>query len=51
METYETSTTPLIDYYSRKGLLVSVSAEGAPEEIFDRTLAALDARQLTTAAR
>lgn len=45
MEAYERSTSPLIDYYRRRGLLVSVNAEGAPEEIFQRTLAALDARE------
>lgn len=49
MEAYEKSTAPLIDYYSRKGLLVSVAADGSPEEIFGRALAALEARQLATA--
>jgi adenylate kinase len=49
MESYERLTAPLIDYYSRKGLLVSVSAEGTPEEIHRRALAALDARQLVAA--
>jgi adenylate kinase len=49
METYERRTAPLIDHYSRKGLLVSVSAEGTPEEIFGRTIAALEARQLAAA--
>jgi adenylate kinase len=49
METYEQRTAPLIDYYSRQGLLASVSAEGTPEEIFGRTIAALEARQLATA--
>lgn len=42
METYEKSTAPLADYYRRKGLLVSVSAEGSPEEISRRTLSALE---------
>lgn len=44
MEAYERSTAPLADYYRRQGLLVSVSAKGDPEEIFDRTLRALEAR-------
>lgn len=42
MDAYEKSTSPLADFYRRKGLLVSVSAEGTPEEICTRTLAALD---------
>lgn len=45
METYEQSTAPLADYFRQKGLLVAVEADGTPEEIFDRTLAALNARQ------
>jgi adenylate kinase len=44
MEAYEKSTSPLTGYYRRQGLLVSVSAEGAPEEILSRTLKALDHR-------
>ena len=41
MEAYERSTAPLAEYYRQKGLLVSVLAEGSPEEILDRTLKAL----------
>jgi adenylate kinase len=41
MEAYERSTAPLVDFYRRRKLLVPVSAEGSPEEIFQRTLAAL----------
>ncbi len=41
MEAYETSTAPLADFYRKRRLLRSVSAEGAPEEIFDRTLKSL----------
>jgi adenylate kinase len=44
MEVYAASTAPLIDYYARKGLLVSVTAEGTPEEIYARAEAALAAR-------
>lgn len=43
MEAYEKSTAPLADFYRRKGLLVSISAEGTPEEIFARTVQALGA--------
>ena len=41
MEAYEKSTAPLADFYRRRNLLVSVSAEGSPEEIFKRTAEAL----------
>jgi adenylate kinase len=43
MEAYERSTAPLADYYRRQNLLVSIAAEGSPEEIFQRTLQALKA--------
>ena len=43
MEAYEKSTAPLADFYRRKGLLISISAEGTPEEIFARTVQALGA--------
>ena len=39
MEAYEKSTRPLIDFYQKRGLLVSVKAEGSPEEIYQRTRA------------
>lgn len=45
METYETSTKPLIDYFEGKGLLLPVSAEGTVEEIYSRTAEALAARR------
>jgi adenylate kinase len=41
MEAYERSTAPLADYYQRKGLLVRISADGAPEAIYARTMTAL----------
>jgi adenylate kinase len=44
MEAYEKSTGPLIKYYQRKGLLISISAEGSPEEIYQRSVDALNAR-------
>jgi len=44
MAAYERSTSPLTDFYGRKGLLVSVSAEGTPEEIFRRSLGGLENR-------
>lgn len=45
METYERSTKPLIDYFTRKRLLVPVSATGAVEAIYSRTAEALTARR------
>jgi adenylate kinase len=38
---YERSTAPLIEFYQKLGLLMSVAATGAPEEICERTLEAL----------
>ncbi len=41
MEAYEKSTAPLAEFYRRRNLLMAIPAEGTPEEIFERTLAAL----------
>jgi adenylate kinase len=41
MEAYEKSTAPLAEFYRQKGLLIEVSGEGSPEEIFERSLRAL----------
>jgi adenylate kinase len=49
MEEYERNTTPLIEYYRGRGLLISISAEGTPEEIFQRTIAALESRGFAAA--
>ena len=38
MAVYERSTVPLTEYYSRKGLLISIPANGGPEEVLARTL-------------
>ena len=37
MQAYEDSTKPLIDFYRQRGLLVTILAEGSPEEIYQRT--------------
>jgi adenylate kinase len=42
MAAYEKSTAPLADFYQRRGLLVSVAAEGTPEAIYQRTLQSLE---------
>lgn len=44
MEAYHKSTAPLIEYYERQGLLVSICAEGSPEDIYRRSVVALNAR-------
>jgi len=41
MEAYEKSTAPLADFYRTRGLLVPIEAEGSPEDICQRSLAAL----------
>jgi adenylate kinase len=42
MEVYEKSTKPLTDYYEKRGLLVTIEADGTPEEIYQRTINALE---------
>ncbi len=44
MRVYEEETQPLIEFYEQNGKLVRISAAGAPEEIRDRALAALQER-------
>lgn len=44
LDAYQKSTSPLTDYYRKLGLLIPISATGTPEEIFQRTLAALKAK-------
>ncbi len=41
MEAYERSTAPLADFYRQRNLLLPISAEGSPEDIYQRTLDAL----------
>jgi adenylate kinase len=41
MNAYEEATRPLEDYYAARDVLLPISAEGTPEEVFDATLAAL----------
>jgi adenylate kinase len=43
METYVKETAPLIEFYERRGELISVPATGEPSAIFEATLAALEA--------
>jgi adenylate kinase len=41
MKAYERSTSPLADFYRRRNLLLSIPADGSPEQIFKCTLDAL----------
>ena len=45
MEVYQKSTSPLIEFYAKRNLLVTIPAHGQPEEIFQRSLEALKKRQ------
>lgn len=43
LETYESQTAPLIDYYKKQGKLISVDGgEGSPSEVFAKICASLD---------
>jgi adenylate kinase len=44
MEAYRRSTEPLMAFYRQRGLLLTISAEGTPPEILQRTVAALASR-------
>jgi adenylate kinase len=44
MSVYEASTRPLADHYERAGILMRIAATGTPQEIVERSLAALHAR-------
>jgi adenylate kinase len=45
MEAYEKSTAPLAEFYRQRNLLVSISAEGTPEEIYGRTMKQLGGKR------
>jgi adenylate kinase len=47
LEAYTRSTEPLIEFYGKLGLLMSVAATGTPEEICSRTLGKLKARSVS----
>jgi adenylate kinase len=37
IKTYEENTRPLVEFYRKRGLLITINAEGSPEEIYRRT--------------
>jgi adenylate kinase len=41
LKAYHDSTAPLTDYYGAKGLLLTISAEGSPAEVFERSVKVL----------
>ena len=41
LDAYHRSTAPLIEFYQDMGLLVTIPAEGSPDEIFERTIVTL----------
>jgi adenylate kinase len=45
LEIYESTTAPLIEWYAKQGLLASVDAAGPPDEVTERTLAAIEAKR------
>lgn len=51
LEAYDRSTAPLIEFYKTQGLLVEVTAQGAPEDIFEATVAKLESRRVREVAR
>jgi adenylate kinase len=51
LEAYERSTAPLISFYKKMRILVSIQANGSPESICERTLAALNAWRALNPAR
>jgi len=50
MKAYQDSAQPLIEFYQKRGLLVSVAATDSAEEILRHTLEALGARRKTATA-
>jgi adenylate kinase len=42
LEVYEEHTTPLVDYYARKGALQDIDGDGSFEEVFRRLLAVIE---------
>jgi adenylate kinase len=47
MRAYEESTRPLLDYYRGRGRLLTISANGTPVEVLERSLNSLGERRAT----
>ena len=40
---YESETAPLVEWYSRQGVLATVDATGSPNEVTERAVKAIEA--------
>ncbi len=45
MEVYHRQTSPLLDYYRKQGLLVSIDAMGSPDAVFEMIREAVDKKK------
>ena len=45
LDDYESQTRPLIDFYESRGLLVTVSGVGTPDEVLIRLISAIEGRR------
>ena len=43
LDVYENQTSPLIEYYTKKGVIINVAGERTPDEVFASIVKALDA--------
>ena len=43
LKVYQAQTAPLIDYYTKKGLIINVHGDAAPSEVFAEIREKLDA--------
>jgi len=41
IKVYLEHTYPLLEYYKKRGILLNVSGEGTPDEVFDRIIKSL----------
>jgi adenylate kinase len=44
LELYEQETSPVLDWFDHKGLLINVDGVGSEDEVFERLIAAIEAR-------
>ena len=45
MDVYKKQTAPLLEYYTKRGLLETIDAMGSPDEVFERIKVAVDRRR------
>jgi adenylate kinase len=51
LDAYARQTAPLVDYYRDQGLLASISAEGLPSDVLNRTIEVLNQRRVAQTSR